>query len=227
LIIFKKARKMNRLDKDIMMALLGSQQSMYGLEKSLEDANYATVYRHIKRMQKNGLLSATKVPRKNGKLDKRGTEKPTLTIKGLATLIIDGDLQKEELIKVMEKTLKTDYSDLPATFIAKTNVDEIFPNTILRMRPKINLKYFDEEYFNETFNIALAESLFDALKKHDFKKDTIIRAKAKKLRKKYVTSAEMEILRRLKQQFIREKNKFNHYAEILTAFVKTFESWKD
>jgi DNA-binding PadR family transcriptional regulator len=95
LIIFKKARKMNRLDKEIMMALLGSQPSMYGLEKSLEGTNYATVYRHIKRLQKNGLLSTTKVPRKNGKLDKRGTEKPELTTKALATLIIDGDLKKK------------------------------------------------------------------------------------------------------------------------------------
>jgi len=218
---------MNRLDRDIMIALLGSQQSMYGLEKSLEDTNYATVYRHIKRMQKNGLLSTTKVPRKNGKLDKRGTEKPELTTKGLATLIIEGDLEKEDLTKVMNKTLAKDYSDLSPTFIARTNVDEIFPNTILRMRPKINLKYFDEKYFNETFNISLAEALFDALKKHDFEKDTIIRAKAEKLRKKYVTSAQMEILRKLKQQFIREKNKFIHYEKIATAFLKTFEKWKD
>jgi DNA-binding PadR family transcriptional regulator len=218
---------MNRLDRDIMISLLGSQQSMYGLEKSLENTNYATVYRHIKSMQKNGLLSTTKVPRKNGKLDKRGTEKPELTTKGLATLIVDGDLKKEDLTRVMNKTLDKDYSDLPATFIAKTNVDEIFPNTILRMRPKINLKYFDEEYFNETFNIALAESLFDALRKHDFKKDTIMRNKAKRLRKKYVTSTEMEILRKLKQQFIREKNKFIHYEKIANAFLKTFEKWKD
>ena len=218
---------MNRLEKNIMLALLGSQQSMYGLEKSLEDTNYATVYRHIKRMQKSGLLSTTKVPRKNGKLDKRGTEKPELTTKGLATLIIDGDLKKEDLTKVMNKTLAKDYSDLPATFIARTNVDEIFPNTILKMRPKINLKYFDEKYFNETFNIALAESLFDALKKHDFKKDTAMRAKAKTLRKKYVTSAQMETLRKLKQQFIREKNKFIHYEKIANAFLKTFEQWSD
>ena len=218
---------MNRLDRDIMIALLGSQQSMYGLEKSLEDTNYATVYRHIKSMQKNGLLSTTKVPRKNGKLDKRGTEKPELTTKGLATLIVDGDLKKEDLTKVMNKTLDKDYSDLPATFIAKTSVDEIFPNTILRMRPKINLKYFDEKYFNETFNIALAESLFDALKKHDSKKNTTLRKNAKKLRKKYVTSAQMELLRKLKQQFIREKNKFIHYEKIANGFLKSFEKWKD
>jgi DNA-binding PadR family transcriptional regulator len=217
---------MNRLDKNIMIALLGSQQSMYGLEKSLEDTNYATVYRHIKRMQKNGLLSTTKVPRKNGKLDKRGTEKPELSTKGLATLIIDGNLEKEDLTKVMNKTLERDYSDLPAKFLARTNVDEIFPNTILKMRHKINLKFFDETYFNETFNISFAEALFDALKKHDFTKDTALRAKARKLRKKYVTSTEMENIRKLKQQFIREKNKFNHYAEILEEFLKVFDKWK-
>jgi hypothetical protein len=127
----------------------------------------------------------------------------------------------------MEKTLKTDYSDLPASFLANTNVDEIFANTLLKMRHKINLKFFDEAYFNETFNISFAESLFDVLKKHDFQKDTVMRAKAKKLKKKYVTFTEMENIKKLRQQLLHEKNKFNHYAEILDAFVKTFESWKD
>jgi hypothetical protein len=220
--IFKKAEKMNRLDKEIMLALLGSQQSVYRLEKSLEATNYATVYRHIKRMQRNGLLSITKVARKNGKLDKRGTEKPELTTKGLATLIIDGDLQKEELIKVMEKTLETDYSDLPATFLATTNVDQIFANTLLKIRHKVNLKFFDEAYFNETFDVCFAESLIEELKRHDFKKDHAIKVKAERLRKKYVTSIQMEKVRKLKHHFIHEKNKFNHYAEILEEFLKAF-----
>jgi hypothetical protein len=211
---------MNILDKEILLALLGSQPSMYGLEKSLEGRNYATVYRHIKKMQKNGLLNTSKVARKNGKQDMRGTEKPELTLKGLATLIIDGELQKKELIIAAKKVLQTEYSDVPEDFIQDTNINEIFANTLLKMRHKINLKYFDEDYFNEVFNLSFAETLFDELKKHDFQKETKHKAKAQKLKKKYVTSKQIETLKNLRKQFINERNKLTHYMKIIGAFLK-------
>ena len=46
---------MDGIREEILLGLLGSQQSMYSLEKSLTGTNYATVYRHIKKMQKDGL----------------------------------------------------------------------------------------------------------------------------------------------------------------------------
>jgi DNA-binding PadR family transcriptional regulator len=214
---------MNTLDKEIMMVLLGPQPSMYGVEKSLGGTNYATVYRHIKKMQKNGLLSTTEVARKNGKQDMRGTKKPELTTKGLATLIVDGDLEKKELIIAGKKVLQTEYSDLSEDFVQDTNVNEIFANTLLKMRHKINLKYFDEDYFNEVFNISFAETLFDELKKHDFQKETKHRAKAKKLKKKYVTSKQVEGLRNLRTQFINERNRLDHYVKFIGVFLKNFD----
>ena len=117
---------MNRIDKQILLGLLGTQQSMYSLEKSLNGSNYATVYRHIKKMQKEGLLKPKTGARKNGLQDARGTSNPELTAKGLATLIIDGDLQKDELIKVMEKELDKSYKDLPPSFLPETKMDEYF-----------------------------------------------------------------------------------------------------
>jgi len=214
---------MNTLDKEIMMALLGSQPSMYGLEKSLQGRNYPTVRRHIKKMQKNGLLSTTEVARKNGKQDMRGTKKPELTVKGLATLIIDGELKKEELIIAGKKVLQTEYSDLSEDFVQDTNVNEIFANTLLKMRHKINLPYFDEDYFNEVFNLSFAETLFDEVKKHDFQKETKHRAKAQKLKKKYVTSKQIEGLKNLRKQFINERSKLNYYVKFIGLFLKYFD----
>jgi hypothetical protein len=214
---------MNTLDKEIMMALLGSQPSMYGLEKSLQGRNYPTVRRHIKKMQKNGLLSTTSVARKNGKQDMRGTEKPELTMKGLATLIVDGDLEKKELIIAGKKVLQTEYSDLSEDFVQDTNVNEIFANTLLKMRHKINLKYFDEDYFNEVFNFSFAETLFNELNKHDFQKETKHRAKAQKLKKKYVTPKQIKALRNLRTQFINERNRLDHYVKFIGAFLKYFD----
>jgi hypothetical protein len=208
-----------------MMALLGSQQSMYGLEQSLKEngikSNYATVYRHIKSMQRSGLLNATKVKRKNGKQDNRGTEKPELAPKGFATLIIDGDLEKEELIRAMERELNKNYGDLPLSFLPETKVDEIFVDTLFKMRYKINLKFFDEDYFNRIFNLSFAESLLEQIKKHDFQKESELKAKAPALKKKYVDPAQVEELKKLRQQFIVERDDCNRYVKILNQFLET------
>jgi hypothetical protein len=219
------ARKMNRLDKQIMMALLGSQQSMYGLEQYLKEnglieSNYATVYRHIKKMQKNGLLGVTKVTRKNGKQDNRGTEKPELTPKGIATLIIDGDLQEKELIRAMERQIKKNYSDLPSSFLPETQVDKIFVNTLSKMKYKINLRFFDEDYFNRMFNVSFAESLLEQMRKNDFQKETDLKAKIPALRKKYVDPERVEMLRALRKQFTVERDNFSHYVNILNQFLE-------
>lgn len=218
---------MNRLDKEIMMALLGSQQSMYGLEKSLKDTNYATVWRHVKRMQKDHLLSTTKVARKNGKQDERGTQKPELTTKGLATLIIDGDLQKKELLIVGRKVLQNDYSDLPATFLRDTKVDEIFANTLLKMRHKINLKFFNGKHFDETFDISFAESLFENLPKFNFQRTSKTKAGVQKLRSKYIAPQTVKNLRNLHKRFIQERNKYSHYAKVIGGFLQVLSKGRD
>jgi DNA-binding PadR family transcriptional regulator len=211
---------MNRIDKEILTALLSSQQSMYGLEKSLEGTNYATVYRHIKKMQKEGLLKASRTPRKNGKQDERRTQKPELTTKGLATLIIEGDLQEKALLSEARKALKADYSDLPSSFLTETGIDEIFAKTILGIRPKINLQFFDEQYFNQVFNTSLAESVLEQIRKTNLQKDSPAKESAHKLKHKYVNPQQIENFKNLRKLFYHEKTRFDRYVHIIDALLK-------
>lgn len=214
---------MNRLNKEIMTVLLTSQQSMYGLEQTLKEkmkeSNYATVYRHIKKMQRDGLLNTVKTSRKNGKLDRRGTEKPELTHKGLATLLIEGDLQKKELMFAARKTLQKDFGDLSAPFLQEINIEEVFANTFLKMKSKISLKFFDKTYFDETLAVSFAESIFEALKKINFK-DAKNKTEAQKLRRKYAEPRYVDILKNLQQSFVVQKNKYAHYAGIIGKFLE-------
>ncbi len=214
---------MNRIDKEILISLLSSKKSMYSLEKSLNGTNYATVYRHIKKMQKEGILKSRCGARKNGQQDARGTAKPELSAKGLAILIIDGDLQKDELIKAMEKELSKGYEDLPPSFLSETHIDIIFADTLLRMRHKINTKFFDENYFNRIFNISFAEALLEQIKKQSTQKESVLKAKATKLKEKYVGQSQVGMLRNLRKQFIAERENSSRYVNILNRFIKEVE----
>jgi hypothetical protein len=118
--------EMDTLEKEILIALLGSHRSIYALEKSFGKSNYTTVRRHIKRFQKEKLLRTIRTLRKDGKPDNRKAESPELTPKGLATLLIEGDLKEEELKKAMTNTLQKDYAALPPNFLGVTNADKIF-----------------------------------------------------------------------------------------------------
>jgi hypothetical protein len=214
---------MDSLDKEIMLALLRNHQSMYSVDKSLKETNYATVYRHIRKMHDDGLLSITKMPRKDGKWDERGTEKPDLTAKGLATLIIEGNLQKEELVAVGNRVMKEDFNDVPASLFQNADTAEIFANTLLKMRHKINLKFFDEAYFNTTFDISFAESIIDGLKGYTFGKNPALKRKAMQLKKKYVGSTQIDGIRNLRRQLIEESNRLARYAEVIGAFLKVID----
>ena len=107
-------------------------------------------------MKNDGLLAVTKPLRKDGKPDKRGTEKPILTPKGMATLIIDGNLQKEELISALRKLLQTGFTRVPDIFWRIMPIEPI-ADIVLKMKPKVNLNDFDEEYFTKTLLTDLFE----------------------------------------------------------------------
>ncbi len=163
--MFKKAKKMNRLDREIMIAMLTSEQSIYSLEQTLKKrmkSNYTTVWRHIKNMQKDNLLTITKAPRKNGKLDKRKTQIPTLTPKGIATILIEGDLQEKELGAM--NIFQDEFSKIPAS--ARPFMIDIFCDALLEIKPKVNLKFFDEKYFRETYLNATIDASVRAIKKY-------------------------------------------------------------
>jgi len=155
---------MNRLEKAILKALLSEKEaSIYKLNKILKEANYPTVWRYVKRMEKDGLIKISEKP------DKRETKLISITSKGIATLLIEGDLTKEELEKSSNLFWsKMDWiSKLPQTerLLTLKFLAEVWADSLLNLRPKINLKYFDEEWFGK---IWLEETL-KALKKNEEK----------------------------------------------------------
>lgn len=161
---------MNRLDKEIMKAILMEKQSKYKineyLKKELKDAeinvNYTTVWRHIATMEEDGLLDIIKTQ------DGRKTEIPKLTSKGLATLLIDGELEKKELKEIQRKVLvKLFKKKLPKE--AEPMMDfmaDVSSDALLGIRPKVNLKFFDEKWFYEASKHAFNESALKAVKKY-------------------------------------------------------------
>ena len=166
---------MNRLDREILKAILTEEQSIYSvnysvnevLKKKGEESNYATVWRHIKKMQEGGLLTVIQARRKNGKPDKRKTEILNLTNKGLATLLIEGNLQKEELFSVGKRIFLKTYKKIPIS--AEPFFTDIFIDSLLEIKPKVNLKFFNEEWFREVSRIAFRNSAEKAVKKYQAK----------------------------------------------------------
>ena len=165
------SRSYKEKDMKILKALLIPQKSLYELEKNLKgtliDSNYATVYRHIEKMRTEGLIRTAKTQRKNGKQDKRETKKPELTLKGLATVLIEGDLEKEELASAIRRVLQNEFNKLPQEFLTKAKMDNVIANMLLKLRPKVNLKYFDEEYFIDVLVDSFASSLEEAIQQVD------------------------------------------------------------
>ena len=124
-------------------------------------------------MQKKGLLNTTKAPRKNGKPDKRKTEIPRLTSKGLATLLIEGDLQEKELLSVGRRVFLKTYKKLPQK--AEPFFTDIFTDSLLELKPKVNLKFFDEEWFREVSAFVFNNVARKAVKRYQpkFEKEGI------------------------------------------------------
>lgn len=160
---------MNRLDKEILKSILTAKKSIYEINENIKDSNYATVWRHIKKLQKDGLLSISEAQRKNGKPDKRNTILPTLTDKGIATLLIDADLSKDELMKINEKIFQEDFAKIlnkKSFVMLKPVVAEVFSKSLLEIRSKINLKFFDEKWFNYIYNKTLTKNVGQAIGKN-------------------------------------------------------------
>jgi len=162
---------MDRLDREIMKTILAEAQSIYSvnevLNKKGEKANYATVWRHIKKMQKDSLLAVVEARRKNGKADQRKTEILRLTNKGLATLLIEGDLQRKELFSVGMRIFLKTYKKLPIS--VEPFFTDIFADSLLELKPKVNLKFFDENWFRKVSNITFNKAARKAVKKYQAK----------------------------------------------------------
>ena len=76
-----------------------------------------------------------------------------LTDKGLATLLLEGDLEEEDLLRAGQRVLEIDEKKFkfPMEGWFKRYIREAFKETLLAVRHKINLKYFDEKWFLKIF----------------------------------------------------------------------------
>ena len=162
---------MNRLEIAILKTLLAKDSllreglSIYELNKALKEAkvktNYTTVWRHIKRMVKQGLITIT------GK-GKREAQLLAITDKGIATYLFKGKPSKEELYKISLEQNKEFYEKLKPkeAFLTKELMTKVFINALLKIKPKINLEFFDKEWFRKVWLEANLEALAEAIKKY-------------------------------------------------------------
>ena len=77
---------MNRLDKEILKALLPEDLTIYALQKKVGKP-YATVWRHVKKLLKEEYI----IMRRG---EKRNAHVLSLAPKGMAMLVFEGDIGK-------------------------------------------------------------------------------------------------------------------------------------
>jgi hypothetical protein len=180
----KKVISEEKIDSEILRALLISpQQSVYNIQKNLKktvkESNYATVWRHVKKLNQQGLviIEQDKV-RKDGKPDKRNPKKAGISPKGLATLLIEEDLKEDELRIIGLKILQEGFGTMPPEFWKIIPFEDFLATALEKIKPKVNLRYFDQKYFIEIFSTSLFESMFEALPtlKFEGKEETVLTA---------------------------------------------------
>jgi len=192
----KKPRKTNKSDTNSKMEILkvllvSPQTSMYKLAKRINGSTFSTIRRNIYRLRDIELL-------KVGEPEKRKAMKIELTSKGLATLLIDGDLQEKELKEENKEIFRKHYQErsslksdqqsdayASAIFLDDLLVDkkrlspklcsliesyfgEVFVNSLLEIKSKVNLKFFDPEWFYEVYVKAIGNAVFKAREKYLF-----------------------------------------------------------
>jgi Fe2+ or Zn2+ uptake regulation protein len=167
--------KMNKseIKMEILKVLLIEQTvSIYGLMKPLKEngveSNYATIWRYVKKMLEDKLLTVSKIKRKDEKPDKRKTQILSITNKGVATFLIRGNPTKEELLKIGSKSWQQLLENTPIKyrFLQEGFLSESFANALLEIKPKVNLEFFDENWFFKVWSEASVEATKKAEEKY-------------------------------------------------------------
>lgn len=219
---------MNILDREIMTALLKPQPSKYELWKTLNKKYpYATILRHIEKLEKSSLITTQKAKRKNGKLDNRKTVTLSLTDFGLATIIMKGSLNDKEYKLATEKLLPKEFAQI--RFLARglgITSEVILKSIFDKVKPKMNLEYFNQEYFEETFLISFAETLIEIYRNMtDSKREKLKQIAMQSIKEthgKYVSITNEltnEILSIVKQK----QHKFDTMAKVLEKAMRSVE----
>lgn len=140
------------------------------LKKSpgLQRVNYATTFRHTQELIEKGFITAKEGIRKNGLPDKRDTKHLSLTTRGAVYLILNsGDLSEMESRAIIQKILfRPEFKKLELTKnldILQIPIDTL-RSSFSRIRPKINLDYFNEDYALELlFNEVVVENCLEMI----------------------------------------------------------------
>ena len=104
---------------------------------------------------------------KNGKMDKRKTKILLLSFKGLAFLILKADLSENECRAIVLGILnKSPYRKVSISQSMREIPTLAFKKTFEQMRPRVNLDFFDEEYFaNLFFETLILDNVLTGIKK--------------------------------------------------------------
>jgi len=212
---------MDILDREILKALLSPYSSIYELNKFLQENQkvknpYSTINRHVKKMQKEGLISGEPIKRKDGEVDKRGSERLRLTEKGLAFLILKVGLTEMELISASDRLLESQHLKAFIEDLLGQNKYQILQKIFERIKPKVNLDFFDKEYFGSILLRSLIESadeMYPKYKERILSKEKEVKKMMRQLQKK---AAPYDIeLRNLMSRLEKERDSLNHVINII------------
>lgn len=165
---------------DILKALLPEPSgSIYDLWQELKEklakdnvkVNYPTLRRHILKLRNDGLIEMEKGFRKNGKADERKPKKLFLSFRGLAFLILKADLSESECRAIVLKVFKEpQYEKVGIPNSMKEIPTIALKKTFEQIRPRINIEFFDEEYFeNLLFETLVIDNLLNGIKEWEEK----------------------------------------------------------
>jgi len=218
---------MDTIDRQIMTALLLPQKSMYELTMSIEQSKYLkkypTIRRHVKNLAKDGLIEVEEGTRKDRKFDNRKTQKLKLTDRGLATLILKENLTDKELRLASQRIfLKMSSKLQKAMNVSGISGESILRNVFDRMKPKINLDYFDREHFENAFLISMAEYLHETYTKASVDRMEKIRKQPMPRVSKETISLMNEILEALEK----EQRKFNRLVSDMRTAIENIQKLK-
>jgi len=154
----------------ILKTLLGlGEASKQKLHEELKERIHAraTLSKRVNELAEENIIRIEKGPR--GPV---GTHNCNLKIKGLAYLLLECTLDDEDLEKTLTKLLHSEkLKELRffAHIVGPLDIAQVLTRSLSELRSKINLEYFDEEWFEvlltEIFEIAFLER-FLGMPKH-------------------------------------------------------------
>jgi Fe2+ or Zn2+ uptake regulation protein len=158
-------------DVEILKALLPQgSHSIYKLKDELKEsypkANYSTLWRKIKGLNKFGLLNTREGTRKNGTIDRRDTKNIELSVKGLIFLIQKANLNEHEIQQLVNRFLSVPkyqtFNIIKAQIGRQAPIDAL-TKSFEQIRSRINLEYYDEEYATDLVVSLITKNLIDEI----------------------------------------------------------------